>query len=71
MVSVDLVGRFTSTKWGTTTMLVILSQFTIWADAMALFNGTIEVVTDALEHKVFCYLAVPEQIHTDQGTQFE
>ena len=34
-------------------------------------NGSAETIAETLEEPVFCYLKVPERIHTDQGAQFE
>ena len=34
-------------------------------------NGSAETIAETLEERVFCYLGVPERIHTDQGAQFE
>lgn len=56
---------------GNTIISALSEHFTRWSGAIALSNGTVEIVADALEHRVFCYLGVLEYIHTDQGTQFE
>lgn len=71
VVSVDLVGPFPETPRGNTTILVLTDHFTRWRDAIPLVDGTAEVVAHALEHRVFCYLGLPERVHTDQGAQFE
>ena len=34
-------------------------------------NGSAETIAETLEERVFCYLGVPERIHTDQVAQFE
>ena len=34
-------------------------------------NGSAEMIAEILEKRVFCYLRVPEWIHTDQRAQFE
>lgn len=38
---------------------------------LVLPDATAPVVAWALDEKVFCYMGLPEQIHTDQGAQFE
>ena len=38
---------------------------------MPVQNGSAETIAETLEERVFCYLGVPERIHTDQGAQFE
>ncbi|XP_067930679.1 uncharacterized protein [Watersipora subatra] len=40
-------------------------------DVIAIPEATDPVVASALDERVFCYLGLPEQIHTDQGAQFE
>ena len=70
VVSVDLVGPLTPTPRGNTNILV-LSDFTRWRDALQVQNGSAETIAETLEERVFCYLGVPERIHTDQGAQFE
>lgn len=52
-------------------ILVLTDHFTWWQDALAILNATEPVVASTLNELVFCYLGLPEQIHTDQGTQFE
>ncbi|XP_067949612.1 uncharacterized protein [Watersipora subatra] len=52
-------------------ILVLTDHFTRWQDALTLPDATAPVVANALDEGVFCYLGLPEQIHTDQGAQFE
>ena len=70
-VAVDLVGPMPETSRGNKWILVLMDHFTRWQDAIALPDATAPVVATALDKKVFCYLGLPEQIHTDQGAQFE
>jgi len=56
---------------GNTWILVLTGHFTRWADALAIPDATAPTVTGALDQNVFCYLGLPEQIHTDQGAQFQ
>ena len=71
VLSLDLVGPFTSTPRGNNVILVLADHFTRWKDAIPIPDGTAENVAIALETRVFCYFGVPERIHTDQGAQFE
>ena len=48
-----------------------MDHFTRWQDALALPDATAPVVAKTLDEKVFCYFGLPEQIHSDQGAQFE
>ena len=54
-------------KW----ILVLIDHFTRWQDAIPLTDATAPVVASTLDERVFCYLGLPEQLHTDQGAQFE
>ena len=66
-VAVDLAGPMPETS----RILVLMDHFTRWQDAIALPNATAETVATALDERVFCYFGLPEQLHTDQGAQFE
>ena len=70
-VAVDLVGPFPVTPRENEWVLVLTDHFTRWQDALALPDATASVVANALDERVFCYLRLPKQIHTDQGAQFE
>jgi len=71
VLAVDLVGPMPCTPRGNQWILVLTDHFTRWSDALALPDATAPVVAQALEERVFCLLGLPEQIHTDQGAQFE
>ena len=71
MVGVDLTGPFPTTARGNKMILVIADHFTRWVDAIPIPDGTAETVAHTLEERVFAYLGVPEEIHSDQGRQFE
>ena len=70
-LAVDLVGPLLETSRGNKWILVISDHFTRWQDALALPDATAPTVATALEEHVFCYFGLPEQIHLDQGAQFE
>ena len=50
---------------------MLSDHFTRWRDALSVQNGSAETIAKILETRVFCYLGVPERIHTDQGAQLE
>ena len=52
-------------------ILAIMDHFTRWQDAIAIPDTTTPVVAATLDQRVFCYLGLPEQLHSDQGAQFE
>ena len=52
-------------------ILVVSDHFTRWPDALAISDGTAAVVATVLDERLFCYLGLPKQIHSDQGSQFK
>ena len=70
-VAVDLVGPMPETSRGNKWILVLMDHFTRWQDAIPLTDATAPVVASTLDERVFCYMGLPEQLHTDQGAQFE
>ena len=70
-VAVDLVGPMPLTQRGNCWILVLTDHFTRWQDALALPGATAPIIASTLDERVFCYLGLPESIHSDQGCQFE
>ena len=70
-VAVDLVGPLPETQARNRWILVLTDHFTRWQDALPLPDATAPVVAATLDERVFCYFGLPEQIHSDQGAQFE
>jgi len=50
---------------------VLTDHFNRWADALAIPDASAPTVARARDQHVFCYFRLPEQIHTDQGAQFQ
>jgi len=71
VVAVDLVGPMPTTVRGNNCILVLTDQFMWWADALAIPDASAPTVARALDQQVFCYFGLPEQIHSDQGAQFQ
>jgi len=71
VVAVDLVGPIPTTVRGNNWILVLTDHFTRWADALAIPDTSAPTSARALDQQVFCYFGLPEQIHTDQGAQFQ
>jgi len=71
VVAVDLVGPIPTTDRGNSWTLVLTDHFTRWADALAIPDASAPTVARVLDQRVFCYFGLPEQIHTDQGAQFQ
>ena len=70
-VAIDLVGSLPPTQQGNQWILVLTDHFTRWQDALAIPDATAPVIASALDNRVFAYLGLPEQLHTDKGAQFE
>ena len=71
VVAVDLVGPMPETPRGNRWILVLTDHFTRWQDALAIADATAPTVASVLDKRVFCYLGLPERIHSDQGAQFQ
>jgi len=56
---------------GNNWILVLTDHFMRWADALAIPDTSAPTVSRALDQQVLCYFGVPEQIHSDQGAQFQ
>ena len=70
-MAIDLVGPLPATPRENKWALDLTDHFTQWQGTLALPDATAPVVENALDRRVFCYLGLPEQIHTNQGAQFE
>ena len=70
-VAIDLVGPFPPTPRNNRWILVLSDHFTRWQDALPLPDATASTVAQVLEDRVFSYFGLPEQLHSDQGAQFE
>ena len=70
-VAIDLVGPMPPTPRGNKWILVLTDHYTRWQDAIAIPDVTAPTIATILDERIFCYLGLPEQLHTDQGVQFE
>ena len=71
VVAVDLVGPMPVSARGNSWILVLTDHFTRWSDAIAIPDATAPTVARTLDQRVFCYMGLPERIHSDQGAQFQ
>jgi len=71
VVAADLVGHMSTFVRGNNLILMLIDHFTRWADALAVPDGSSPMVARALVQNVFCYFGLLEQIHTNQGAQFQ
>ena len=71
IVAADLLGPLPESENGNSYILVVADYFTRWMEAFALPNQEATTVANKLVDEVFLRFSVPEQLHTDQGRQFE
>ena len=56
---------------GNNYVLVVSDYFTKWMEAFAIPNQEAVTVAEKLVEEVLCRFSIPEQLHSDQGRQFE
>ena len=71
IVATDLVGPLPESESGNRYILVVADYFTRWVEAFPLPNQEAETVATKLVDEVFLRFSIPEQLHSDQGRQFE
>ena len=71
LVAVDIMGPLPRTSTGNQYILVAGDYFTRWMEAYAIPNQEAVTVAEKLVNNLFCRFSVPEQLHSDQGRQFE
>ena len=71
MIGIDFLGPLVETDVGNRYVLVVSDHFTKYTSAFAVSNQEAETVAKVLMEEYFCDKGFPEQLHSDQGTQFE
>ena len=71
IVAIDIMGPLTTTNSGKSYILVVIDYYTKWIEIFALTNIQALTVAKCIFNNVISRYGTPEQIHTDQGTQFE
>jgi len=67
-MAVDLVGPLPESD---IYIMVVGDYFSRWMEAISLPNQEAHTVAEKLVDKVFLRFSAPEQLHSDQGRQFE
>ena len=71
IVAVDILGPLPVTAQGNKYVLVACDCFTRWVEVYAIQNQEALTVAKMLVDEMFCRFSPPEQLHSDQGRQFE
>jgi len=71
MVAMDILGPFPESPTGNRYILVVADYFTRWSEAYPIPNQEAATVARKLTDEFFFRYSVPEQLHSDQGRNFE
>ena len=71
LVAIDILGPLPESKTGNSYILVAGDYFTRWMEAYLIPNKEAITVVNKLVDEMFCRFSPPEQLHSDQGRQFE
>jgi len=73
VVAVDNLGPLMESAAGNSYMYVLMAgnYFTKWMEVYAIPNQKAIIVAQKLVDQLFCRFSPPEQLHSDQGKQFE
>ena len=71
IMAVDLVGPLPESEGGNSYIMVVGDYFSRWMEAIPIPNQEACTVANKLVDEVFMRFSVPEQLHSDQGRQFE
>ena len=70
-VAVDIAGPFPVSASGNRYVVVLIDYFSKWPEVFPLPNQEAETVARALVDGIFCRFGVPDELHSDQGRNFE
>ncbi len=65
------MGPLPESAAGNKYILVTGDYFTRWMEAYPIPNQEAITVATKLVNELFCRFSIPEQLHSDQGRQFE
>ena len=71
LVAMDIVGPFPESPAGKTHILVVADYFTRWTEAYPIPNQEATTVAGKLTDEFFFRFSPAEQLHSDQGRNFE
>ena len=70
-IAVDILGELPNTERGNKYVLVVADYFTKWTKCYPMLNMEAATVAKLLVEELFTRFGVPDQIHSNQGRQFE
>ena len=70
-MAVDLMGPLMQSKSGNRYVVVVGDYFSRWMEAIPVPNQEATTLAEKLVDEVFLRFSPPEQLHSDQGRQFE
>lgn len=70
-VGVDILGPFPVSDAGNRYVLVAMDYFTKWPEAYAVPDQSAMTTAEKLVEEMFSRFGVPEELHSDQGRNFE
>ena len=71
LVAVDILGPLPESRQGNVYLLIVADYFTRWMEAYPIPNQEAATVAKVLTNEYFLRFSPPEQLHSDQGCQFE
>ena len=71
VVAMDILGPLPESESGNSYILVVGDYFTRWMEAYPIPNQEAKTVARIVTDEFFFRFSIPEQLHTDQGRQFE
>ena len=71
VIAVDITGPFPESEGGNLYVLVIGDYFSKWMEAFPIPDQEATTVAAKMVDEIYCRFSPPEQLHSDQGRQFE
>ena len=71
VIAVDIMGPLPESDGRNSYILVVGDYFSKWMEAFPIPDQEATTVAQKLVDEIFCRFSAPEQLHSDQGKQFE
>jgi hypothetical protein len=70
-IAIDAAGSFPWSDQENRYLLIAMDHFMKWLEAYAIPNQEASMVVEALVTNFFCRFGIPQELHSDQGRNFE